>query len=86
MIIVEDFATLIKVAAMQTMEASKPVAVIEGEVIENNPLTIKVSEKLQLKKPNIVLSKGLDLEKGDKVLTLRASGGQKYYVICEVEK
>lgn len=82
----EDLAVLIKMAAMQAMEASKPVALIEGEVVEENPLTIKFGEKLQLKKPNVVISKGLDLEKGDKVLSIRASGGQRYYVLCEVEK
>lgn len=81
-----ELSELIKMAAMQSYEASKPITLIEGEIAEVDPITIKFGEKLRLKKPNIVLAKGLDLEVGDKVLALRAEGGQRYYIICEVEE
>ncbi|MGN1318830.1 MAG: DUF2577 family protein [Lachnospirales bacterium] len=82
----DNLAEILKMSILQTLEASKPVELIEAEVIDCNPLTIKISDKLNLSKSNLVLAKGLELEKGDKVLTIRARGGQKYYVICEVEK
>lgn len=81
-----DLIAVIQGLSAATNEAGKPTVVMEGEVTETDPLMITLSEKLILRRSNIVFAKGLSLEIGDKVLMIRSQGGQKYYVICEVER
>lgn len=75
---------LLKATAMNTIEASKLTEPIVGTVTGENPLTISIGSKMALSGSKLILMKGLGLEKGDKVLIIRASGGQKFYVMGEV--
>lgn len=68
-----------------TLNAAKLSNVYVGTVTEDDPLEITISDSLTLPRGNLVLSKGLNLEEDDRVIMIRAEGGQKYYVICEVE-
>lgn len=79
-----ELAELMKMAAMNTVKASKLTEPIVGTVTNENPLTISLDSKVILSGGSLILMKGLDLETDDKVLIIRASGGQKYYVIGEV--
>lgn len=79
-----ELTELIKMAAMNTVNASKPTEPIVGIVTGDNPLTINIDSKIPLSGDKLILMKGLNLETGDKVLLIRASGGQKFYVIGEV--
>lgn len=67
-----------------TIDATKPCAPFEAIVSSIEPLTIS-RDTLIIPRANIILAKGLSLKIGDRVLCIRATGGQKYYVICEVE-
>ena len=79
-----ELTELIKMAAMNTINASKLTEPVVGTVTDENPLTISLDSKAVLSGGSLILMKGLDLETGDKVLLIRASGGQKFYVIGEV--
>lgn len=76
---------VIQIIANNTIAAGKPAEPLIGTVQETNPLSIKISDKLLLPRGNITLIKGTNLEKGDRVLLIRASGGQQFFVIGEVE-
>lgn len=77
-------AELLMLAATNTINASKLTEPVVGTVTGENPLTINLDSKAVLSGGSLILMKGLDLETGDKVLLIRASGGQKFYVIGEV--
>lgn len=81
-----ELSEVLQLTALNAMKGSKPTEPFVGEITSVNPLSIKVSDKLTLSRSYLILAKGLYLEEGDSVLCIRASGGQKYYVICEVEK
>lgn len=81
-----ELGDAIKLAAMNAFDASKPAEPVIGTVSTANPLMINLDSKVPLSKKSLILMKGLDLETGDKVLLIRASGGQKFYVIGEVEQ
>lgn len=109
-----DMLNIIKKAAMEALEASKPTAVIEGKVVSVSPLKINVSQMQTLDSTFLVLCEAVKdheievtvdwntettdshkhsitgkkkvkvhsgLKKGDKVLMIRAAGGQKFYVV-----
>lgn len=80
-----ELSEVIQQIANRTMIAGKPTEPVIGTVENLNPLSIRLSDKILLTGDNIVLLKGLNLEKNDRVLTIMASGGQKYYVIGEIE-
>lgn len=100
---------IIKQAAVEAVEASKPAVPIEGEVVSESPLKIRVSQMQTLDSDFFVLTEAVKkhtaevtvdwqtdsgarisgdkkltvhgLKKGDKVVLLRAAGGQKFYVL-----
>lgn len=76
----------LQLTTLKAMEESKPTEPFVGEIAALSPLRIKVNDKLAIGRKSLIMAKGLDLELGDKVLCIRAPGGQKFYVICEVEK
>jgi len=74
---------IIKKAAVEAVENSKPLAICGGIVIKEKPLEIKVAEQeLILDSDFFIFVLGLgEMKKGDKLLLIRKQGGQKYYVI-----
>ncbi len=76
----------LQLTTLKAMEGSKPTEPFVGEITSVSPLRVKVSDKLTVGRNSLIMAKGLDLEVGDKVLCIRAPGGQKYYAICEVER
>ena len=101
-----DLVKLIKKAAVDAVNASKPANMLFGTVISTSPLKIKVDQKLTLGQAQLVLSENLTdrsvsilidgvqqtatirnaLKKGDEVIMMQLSGGQKYIVIDRIGK
>lgn len=85
-----DLLKAIKRAAVEAVDASKPTNVVFGTVISKSPLKIKIDQKLTLGYVQLVLSRTVTettiLNKGDEVILMQMSGGQKYVVIDKVGK
>ena len=52
-----DLVNLIKKAAIEAVNASKPTKVVYGKVKSINPLRIMVEQKMILEKPQLVITK-----------------------------
>lgn len=78
----DDLLNVIKQAAMDAVNASKPTDGIEAEIISLEPLKIKVDQKLTLTKEFLTITNEMEgkLKKG-KVMLLRLQGGQKYVIL-----
>lgn len=83
-----DYAELlntIKQAAIEAVDAKKPVQICFGKVINISPLQILIDQKIILDSSFLVLTKNVTyfnkLEKGEEVILLRMQGGQKYIVL-----
>lgn len=70
-----ELVTLLKKAAMDAVEASKPVNVCFGEVVSASPLKINVEQKMILGEKQLILSRNVTDHK------TKISGGniQNYY-------
>lgn len=79
----------IKRAAVEAVEAKKPMAVIFGKVTSAAPLKVQVDQKLELSGSQLVTTSAVRgynaLKKGEKVILLRADGGQKFIVLDRTE-
>ncbi len=69
----EGFVNLIKLISENTIEASKLTKVVFGKVTSENPLKIKVTQKLILSGSAIVLTRNVT----DFETMVRQSGGEK---------
>ncbi len=80
-----NLINIIKKAAVEAVEASKPVAVLFGKVVKTSPLQINVEQRMTLTKEFLKLTKTVtednELKVNDSVVLLRAQGGQKYIVL-----
>ncbi|MCT4597481.1 MAG: DUF2577 domain-containing protein [Vallitalea sp.] len=69
-------------------DSSQDVTVYFGEVIQTNPVNIQVDQRFILDEDFLILTNtvtGKDmLQKEDKVILLRAQGGQQYIVLDKV--
>ena len=85
----EGFLADVKRAALEAVRASKPCSVTYGTVTATEPLEIAVDQKLTLRASQLLLTYAvrgeLALQRGEKVLLLRADGGQQYIVLDRVE-
>lgn len=54
-----DLVALIKKAAMDAVRASKPTAIVYGEVKAVNPLKVQVDQRLTLEEDFLVLTKAV---------------------------
>jgi hypothetical protein len=73
-----------KKAALDAVEASKPVNVFFGNVVKTNPLKIKIEQKMTLEIAQLILTQNVvhsGLIVGDKVILLREQGGQRFIVL-----
>lgn len=79
-----DLVRAIKKAAVEAVEASSPVGITYGTVVNVNPLKIKVEQKMTLTDIQLVLTRTVKdnaLQIGEGVLLISEPGGQKYIVI-----
>lgn len=73
-----DLVKLIKKAAIEAVNASKPTALVYGKVISSDPLKIKVDQKMILSKPQLILTRNVTDYKVDMSfdhITENTSGG-----------
>ncbi len=79
----EDLLAVIKMAAMEAVQASKPADVVYGDIVSSNPLQVKMDQKLALSQDFLVVPNELkeNLKKGKKVILIQKAGGQRYVVI-----
>ena len=76
----DDFVKAIKRVAIEAVYASKPSDIVFGKVINENPLKIKVDQKLILTEKQLVLSRDvtdyeIEMEPTPSHLTETSSGG-----------
>ncbi|SHM95091.1 Protein of unknown function [Anaerosporobacter mobilis DSM 15930] len=86
MILIANMAQLIKKAAIEAVEASKPSDLIFGKVIKTNPLSVNVDQKLTLNEEFVYATYAYSkiMQDNDNVVMIRAKGGQKYLIIDKV--
>lgn len=77
---------LIKKAAVEAVEAGKPVAVMFGTVSETSPIQVIVEQKLTLSSRQLIVGEKVaeTLAVGDEVIVLRMQGGQRFLVLDRV--
>ncbi|MCL1880852.1 MAG: DUF2577 domain-containing protein [Oscillospiraceae bacterium] len=75
-----DIAGLIKTAAVDAVEAEKPVCVMYGTIRQVSPLTIDISDRLILSGGQLSVISDVSLSVGDSVALLREQGGQRFVV------
>lgn len=78
----------IKRAALEAVNASKPVEICFGKVTSASPLKILVEQKLLLGKAQLVPAQKVTADNGlvvgDEVILFRQQGGQKYIVVDRI--
>lgn len=78
----ESAVDLVKRAAVEAVQAKKPLELRFGSVAGSSPLSVKVEEKLTLTSEFLLVPQRLsDLEPGDFVALLRMQGGGRYLVL-----
>lgn len=76
---------VIKEVGVGAVEASSPVMVAYGTVIQSSPIEINVDQRFTLESDFLVKTeKTKNIEVGDKVILLRVQGGQQYVVLDKV--
>lgn len=86
MISIANLAQLIKKAAIEAVEASKPSDLIFGKIVSTNPLKVYVDQKLTLSDEFVFTTYAYSqiIQDNDNVVMIRAQGGQKYLIIDKV--
>lgn len=72
---------------MDAYKTSKPCDALTGTIVSASPLKVRINQKTTLTSDFVGIietANNASLSKGDKVLMLRQSGGQKYYIIDKV--
>ena len=90
----EQLVRLIKQGARNAIPENTLTDLVPGEVVKENPLTILVENRFQVDEDFLILSPFCrefkdkngtiifdKLKEGDKVLLLRVSNGQQFYVL-----
>ena len=73
---------LVKQAAVEAVQAEKPLELRFGSVVSSSPLTVRVEEKLLLTSAFLLIPERLtDLLPGDRVALLRVQGGGRYLLL-----
>ncbi|MCK5130153.1 MAG: DUF2577 family protein [Clostridiales bacterium] len=73
---------LIKKTAIAAIENTKPMNMNYGEVLCTSPLEIRINQTLMITSNNIIKTQKVTiLQTGDRVVMLRAQGGQKYLIM-----
>lgn len=78
----------IKKAALDIMESTYPVAILEGTVTRGAPLRVKVDQKYDLDRNELIIPKHITqngpIQVGSKLILIRVQGGQKFLIFDEV--
>lgn len=80
---------LVKKAAVEAVEARKPVNVLFGRVTAVSPLKIQVEQKSIYTKKMLILTRTVidtPLKPGERVLLIRMQEGKKFIVVDRIEE
>lgn len=86
MISIANLTQLIKKAAIEAVQASKPSDLVFGKVVSVNPLKVSVDQKLTLTNEFVFSTYAYSqiMQMGDNVVMISSQGGQKYLIIDKV--
>ena len=78
-----NFSEIIKKSVLQVINAIRFIEICIGDVIEEEPLKIKIEEKLFLSDDEIIRTSSFSglIKKGTRLLFIREGGGQRYFLI-----
>lgn len=78
-----NFSEIIKKSVLQVINAIRFTEICIGDVIEEDPLKIKIEEKLFLSDNEIIKTSSFSglIKKGTRLLFIREGGGQRYFLI-----
>ena len=77
-----ELVQTIKKAAVEAVEAGVPAAPCVGTVLDDDPLTVRLNQRLTLPGRRLIFLAGQSApEVGDRLALLRFAGGQKYLVL-----
>lgn len=86
-----NLLTTIKKAALEAVNASRPVNIVFGTLASLEPVTVYIEQKLVLDSSFLVVTKTIadrieneELMVGARLLLLQVQGGQRYVVIDKV--
>ena len=70
-----DIVGIIKKAALEAFEASKPVNILFGTVTAVSPLRVRVDQKMILGEKNLILTRSVTDYKTDVTVSVQTTGG-----------
>ena len=78
-----NFSEIIKKSVLQVINAIRFTEICIGDVIEEDPLKIKIEEKLFLSDNEIIKTSSFSglIKKGTRLPFIREGGGQRYFLI-----
>ena len=78
-----NFSEIIKKSVLQVINTIRFTEICIGDVIEEDPLKIKIEEKLFLSDNEIIKTSSFSglIKKGTRLLFIREGGGQRYFLI-----
>lgn len=78
----ENLVSLVKKAAVEAVEATKPVTILFGTVTSNSPLQVTIDQKMILTEPHFVKNALLlgGFKVGAKLILFRLKGGQRFLI------
>lgn len=87
----DNLLTIIKKAALDAVNATRPVNVVFGVLASVSPLSVTIDQKLTLDEDFLVITKHMDdlilseeLTVGDRLVLLQMQGGQRYLILDKV--
>ena len=87
----DNLLTIIKKAALDAVNATRPVSVVFGVLASVSPLSVTIDQKLTLEAGFLILTKHIDdlilsedLTEGDRLVLLQMQGGQRYLILDKV--
>ena len=87
----DNLLTIIKKAALDAVNATRPVNVVFGVLASVSPVRVAIDQKLTLDENFLVITKHIDdlmlseeLTEGDRLVLLQMQGGQRYLILDKV--
>ena len=87
----DNLLTIIKKAALDAVNATRPVNLVFGVLASVSPFSVTIDQKLTLDEDFLVITKHMDdlilseeLTVGDRLVLLQMQGGQRYLILDKV--
>lgn len=80
-----DFGELVKILAVNAVEAEKPVDVVIGLVTSRDPLKIKLEQRLTIDRNFVDICANAIYDTNDQVALIRYFSGQRYLLLDKIK-